>query len=83
MLFRSWEIVLERLIERLDSGRGGLSGEQFHVLFAGGIHDALSGAAVSVLAAPLARLGVHVGVLMGTAYLFTKEIGRASCRERV
>ncbi len=45
-----------------------------HVLFAGGIHDALSAAMVSVLAAPLAARGMKVGVLMGTAYLFTDEI---------
>jgi acyl transferase domain-containing protein/NAD(P)H-dependent flavin oxidoreductase YrpB (nitropropane dioxygenase family) len=44
------------------------------VLFAGGIHDALSAAMVAVLAAPLVALGVKVGVLMGTAYLFTHEI---------
>ncbi|TWI62183.1 polyketide-type polyunsaturated fatty acid synthase PfaA [Pseudoduganella lurida] len=45
-----------------------------HVLFAGGIHDALSAAMVAVLAAPLAARGMKVGVLMGTAYLFTDEI---------
>ena len=44
------------------------------VLFAGGIHDALSAAMVAVLAAPLTALGMKVGVLMGTAYLFTDEI---------
>ncbi|WP_051109856.1 type I polyketide synthase [Massilia niastensis] len=44
------------------------------VLFAGGIHDALSAAMVSVLAAPLVARGMKVGVLMGTAYLFTHEI---------
>jgi NAD(P)H-dependent flavin oxidoreductase YrpB (nitropropane dioxygenase family) len=44
-----------------------------HVLFAGGIHDALSSAMVAALAAPLAELDVKVGILMGTAYLFTEE----------
>ena len=44
-----------------------------HVLFAGGIHDALSSSMVATLAAPLAERGIHVGVLLGTAYLFTEE----------
>jgi len=44
-----------------------------HVLFAGGIHDATSAAMVATLAAPLSRRGMRIGVLMGTAYLFTRE----------
>ncbi|HXV77905.1 MAG TPA: SDR family NAD(P)-dependent oxidoreductase, partial [Candidatus Polarisedimenticolaceae bacterium] len=44
-----------------------------HVLFAGGVHDALSAAMVSTLAVPLAERGIKVGVLMGTSYLFTTE----------
>ncbi|MGE0134127.1 MAG: SDR family NAD(P)-dependent oxidoreductase [Dehalococcoidia bacterium] len=48
--------------------------EELSVLFAGGIHDARSAAMVSVLAAPLAARGASVGVLMGTAYLFTEEL---------
>ena len=43
------------------------------LLFAGGIHDRLSAAMVAAMAAPLAARGVKVGVLMGTAYLFTEE----------
>ncbi|MEV4055059.1 beta-ketoacyl synthase N-terminal-like domain-containing protein [Amycolatopsis sp. NPDC049688] len=39
------------------------------VLFAGGIHDARSAAVVAAMAQPLDA----VGVLMGTAYLFTEE----------
>jgi acyl transferase domain-containing protein/NAD(P)H-dependent flavin oxidoreductase YrpB (nitropropane dioxygenase family) len=39
------------------------------VLFAGGIHDARSAAMVTAMAAPLDA----VGLLMGTAYLFTEE----------
>jgi acyl transferase domain-containing protein/NAD(P)H-dependent flavin oxidoreductase YrpB (nitropropane dioxygenase family)/NAD(P)-dependent dehydrogenase (short-subunit alcohol dehydrogenase family) len=49
------------------------SGEELHVLFAGGIHDARSAAAVAALSAPLQAASVHVGVLIGTAYLFTQE----------
>ncbi len=44
-----------------------------HVLFAGGIHDARSAAMVAAMAATLADRGVRVGVLLGTAYLFTEE----------
>lgn len=51
--------------------------EDMQILFAGGIHDALSAAMVSVIASPLVERGVKIGVLMGTAYLFTKEIVEA------
>jgi len=47
---------------------------EIHVLFAGGVHDARSAAIVSTMAAPLAERGMKIGVLMGTAYLFTREI---------
>ncbi len=43
------------------------------VLFAGGVHDARSAAMVAAMAAPLTARGAKVGVLMGTAYLFTEE----------
>ncbi|TWP53976.1 SDR family NAD(P)-dependent oxidoreductase [Lentzea tibetensis] len=46
------------------------------VLFAGGIHDERSAAMVSALSAPLAAEGAAIGVLMGTAYLFTEEAVR-------
>jgi len=42
-------------------------------LFAGGIHDARSAAMISAMTAPLAARGAAVGVLVGTAYLFTEE----------
>ena len=44
------------------------------VFFAGGIHDALSAAFVRLMAASLAARGAKVGVLMGTAYLYSEEI---------
>jgi acyl transferase domain-containing protein/NAD(P)H-dependent flavin oxidoreductase YrpB (nitropropane dioxygenase family)/NAD(P)-dependent dehydrogenase (short-subunit alcohol dehydrogenase family) len=44
-----------------------------HVLFAGGIHDALSSAMVAAAAAPLAEAGARIGVLVGTAYVFTRD----------
>jgi acyl transferase domain-containing protein/NAD(P)H-dependent flavin oxidoreductase YrpB (nitropropane dioxygenase family)/NAD(P)-dependent dehydrogenase (short-subunit alcohol dehydrogenase family) len=68
--FVLWETMTEVLLEHLGpTGRG----DDLAVLFAGGIHDSLSGAMVSALAAPLAERGVAVGALLGTAYLFTQE----------
>ncbi|MFJ1759395.1 SDR family NAD(P)-dependent oxidoreductase [Amycolatopsis sp. NPDC088138] len=46
---------------------------ELQILFAGGIHDERSAAMVAALAAPVAVRGAAVGVLMGTAYLFTHE----------
>ncbi|MEY9931614.1 acyl transferase domain-containing protein/NAD(P)H-dependent flavin oxidoreductase YrpB (nitropropane dioxygenase family)/acyl carrier protein [Catenulispora sp. GP43] len=46
------------------------------VLFAGGIHDARSAAMVAAMARPVVAAGVQVGVLMGTAYLFTEQAVR-------
>lgn len=48
--------------------------ETVQILFAGGIHDELSAAMVSTLAVPLVARGMKIGVIMGTAYLFTNEI---------
>jgi acyl transferase domain-containing protein/NAD(P)H-dependent flavin oxidoreductase YrpB (nitropropane dioxygenase family)/NAD(P)-dependent dehydrogenase (short-subunit alcohol dehydrogenase family) len=68
--FVLWESMVEVLFEHLGpTGRG----EDLAVVFAGGIHNSLSAAMVSAFAAPLAERGVAIGVLMGTAYLFTRE----------
>ncbi len=68
--FVLWEsmvdVLLSSIAPREDAGA-------YHVLFAGGIHDGLSAAMVATLSAPLAARGVKVGVLVGTAYLFTQE----------
>ena len=67
---RSSFVLWESQIEIL------LSFEALHeveIFFAGGIHDAMSGAMVATLSAPLAARGAKVGALIGTAYLFTKE----------
>ncbi|QNK63111.1 SDR family NAD(P)-dependent oxidoreductase [Pedobacter sp. PAMC26386] len=61
-----WEKQIERLLKEDNP-------EQISVFFAGGIHDAFSAAFIAIMAAPLAARGVKVGVLMGTAYLYTKE----------
>lgn len=64
--FALWDAQIERLLAADDPS-------ELQVLFAGGIHDARSAAMASVAAAPLAAKGAKVGVLMGTAYLFTTE----------
>ena len=64
--FVLWEKQINRLLQEEQP-------EQLEVFFAGGIHDAYSTALVSVMSAPLVAKGVKVGVLMGTAYLYTKE----------
>jgi NAD(P)H-dependent flavin oxidoreductase YrpB (nitropropane dioxygenase family) len=61
-----WEKQIERLLKEEDP-------ESISVFFAGGIHDSFSTAFISVMAAPLAAKGMKIGVLMGTAYLYTKE----------
>jgi acyl transferase domain-containing protein/NAD(P)H-dependent flavin oxidoreductase YrpB (nitropropane dioxygenase family)/NAD(P)-dependent dehydrogenase (short-subunit alcohol dehydrogenase family) len=67
--FPLWEEMIETLLECLPAKEA----PAVHVLFAGGIHDARSSAAVAAMAAPLVARGVRAGVLMGTAYLFTEE----------
>ena len=67
--FALWEAMIEVLIENI----GGKPADDMHVVFAGGIHDALSANMIAALSASLAEKGVNVGVLLGTAYLFTKE----------
>ncbi|GAA3463210.1 SDR family NAD(P)-dependent oxidoreductase [Saccharothrix longispora] len=68
--FPLWESQVDVLLDHLAAG--GEAGE-LTVLFAGGVHDERSAAMVAALATPLARAGAGVGVLMGTAYLFTEE----------
>jgi NAD(P)H-dependent flavin oxidoreductase YrpB (nitropropane dioxygenase family) len=60
-----WETRIEKLLarDRLND---------VSVLFAGGIHDARPARMVATLAAPLAARGAKIGVLMGTAHLFTE-----------
>jgi len=64
--FALWDAQIDRLLEVPDP-------TELQVLFAGGIHDARSAAMAGAAAATLAAKGAHVGVLMGTAYLFTEE----------
>jgi acyl transferase domain-containing protein/NAD(P)H-dependent flavin oxidoreductase YrpB (nitropropane dioxygenase family)/acyl carrier protein len=73
--FVLWEAQAAVLEEFLD-GRSAEDAAQVQVFFAGGVHDARSAAMVAALAAPLCERGVRIGVLMGTAYLFTEEAVR-------
>lgn len=61
-----WEKQIERILKEEHP-------ENISVFFAGGIHNDFSTAFVSIMAAPLAARGVKVGVLIGTAYLYTQE----------
>ncbi|MEV6564637.1 SDR family NAD(P)-dependent oxidoreductase [Streptomyces kronopolitis] len=69
--FPLWDEQIERLLDHART-HGGTAGD-LDVLFAGGIHDARSAAMAVAAAAPLAERGATLGVLMGTAYLFTQE----------
>ncbi|MEU6759632.1 beta-ketoacyl synthase N-terminal-like domain-containing protein, partial [Streptomyces sp. NPDC046685] len=64
--FPLWEEQVERLLSCPEP-------QDLDVLFAGGIHDERSAAMAVAAAAPLAERGARIGVLMGTAYLFTEE----------
>ncbi|GAA2583393.1 SDR family NAD(P)-dependent oxidoreductase [Actinomadura fulvescens] len=66
-----WEAQLGVLGDRVEAGE--LDPAGLDLLFAGGVHDARSAAMVSAAALPLAARGASIGVLMGTAYLFTEE----------
>jgi acyl transferase domain-containing protein/NAD(P)H-dependent flavin oxidoreductase YrpB (nitropropane dioxygenase family)/NAD(P)-dependent dehydrogenase (short-subunit alcohol dehydrogenase family)/acyl carrier protein len=62
-----WEKQINRLLAHDDPS-------SLNVFFAGGVHDELSSAFVRILTAPLVARDVKVGLIMGTAYLFTEEI---------
>ncbi|MFD8496907.1 SDR family oxidoreductase [Amycolatopsis sp. NPDC059657] len=65
--FPLWEAQLGVLDNYLDLA------PELQLYFAGGVHDERSAAMVAAMAAPLSARGAKIGVLMGTAYLFTEE----------
>ncbi len=67
--FALWEAQIETLLAHASDAPPA----ELSLLFAGGVHDARSAAMVAALTAPLVAMGARVGVLMGTAYLFTEE----------
>ncbi|OIK28572.1 type I polyketide synthase [Streptomyces malaysiense] len=70
--FPLWEAQLG-VLEDFLTGAGPEAAARVEVFFAGGVHDERSAAMVAALAAPLTARGAAIGVLMGTAYLFTEE----------
>ncbi|MBX9723057.1 MAG: hypothetical protein K2X81_16770, partial [Candidatus Obscuribacterales bacterium] len=68
--FVLWESMIETLLASIPAKA---DPSEYHVVFAGGIHDQLSSAMVAAMAAPLVERGIRIGILMGTAYLFTRE----------
>ena len=58
--FVLWSAMVDRLVAEL--GRKTVPGSDIELLFAGGIHDAVSSAMVQVLVAPLIAEGVKVGI---------------------
>jgi acyl transferase domain-containing protein/NAD(P)H-dependent flavin oxidoreductase YrpB (nitropropane dioxygenase family)/NADP-dependent 3-hydroxy acid dehydrogenase YdfG len=68
--FPLWEQMIELLLTQVPPGED----KKVHLLFAGGLHDAASAAMLAAMVAPLVERGMKVGGLMGTAYLFTREI---------
>ncbi|MEU4041262.1 SDR family oxidoreductase [Streptomyces antibioticus] len=74
--FPLWEAqlaVLEDFLADSPDSSGDSTAAGIEVFFAGGVHDERSAAMVAALAAPLTARGAAVGLLMGTAYLFTEE----------
>ncbi|MDF1753373.1 MAG: beta-ketoacyl synthase N-terminal-like domain-containing protein [Verrucomicrobiales bacterium] len=67
--FALWQSACDIIIEQFDKKPI----KDLHLVFAGGIHDEISSAMIAAMTAPLAKRGVKIGLLMGTAYLFTKE----------
>ncbi|MDX6240943.1 MAG: hypothetical protein QOG10_5767, partial [Kribbellaceae bacterium] len=71
--FPLWEAQLGVIADFLAAGKNAGDAAELQVLFAGGVHDERSAAMVAAMATPLTVAGAAVGVLMGTAYLFTSE----------
>ena len=70
--FVLWSSIVDRVQAELAPCK--VRAEELELVFAGGIHDEVSCAMLQVIAAPLAALGAKIGILMGSAYLFTEEI---------
>jgi len=68
--FLLWEQAFARLSAR--ARRTGTA-RAYQVILAGGIHDGRSAAMALAAAGPLLDAGVRVGLLMGSAYVLTRE----------
>ncbi len=69
--FVLWELMITELLRLIGSDEQ--EAKSCRVLFAGGIHDRLSVSMLEAITVPLTKRGVQIGVVMGTAYLFTQE----------
>nr|WP_320191579.1 SDR family NAD(P)-dependent oxidoreductase [uncultured Desulfobacter sp.] len=65
-----WELSIEALLDM----HADQSLDDVSVLFAGGIISSVGSHFVSAMTALLAKQGLKIGIQLGTAYLFTKEI---------
>ncbi|MBV9504885.1 MAG: SDR family NAD(P)-dependent oxidoreductase [Acidobacteriia bacterium] len=72
--FVLWEQMVRVILQHLRGAGVATKSEDYHIIFAGGIHDARSAAMVAAITAPLTERGVRIGVVIGTGYLFTHEI---------
>ncbi len=70
--FVLWSSMVDVLLREIQRGR--VKADELQLIFAGGIHDHTSSAMLQVLIAPLSAVGAKIGMLMGSAYLFTREI---------
>ena len=69
--FVLWELMTNELLRLI--GSDAREAKSCCVLFAGGIHDRLSVSMLEAITTPLTKRGVRIGVVLGTAYLFTHE----------
>ncbi|WP_424863682.1 SDR family NAD(P)-dependent oxidoreductase [Streptomyces sp. MMS24-I29] len=70
--FPLWQAQLD-VVDDFLAAAGKDAAAELQLLFAGGVHDERSAAMIAAMTAPLAARGAAIGVLMGTAYLFTEE----------
>ncbi|MDD9715198.1 SDR family NAD(P)-dependent oxidoreductase [Dinoroseobacter sp. PD6] len=70
---RSSAVLWQQAIDALEAYYGPDAPIDCELLFAGGVHDATSGAMVSALSAGLAARGAKIGVVVGTGYILTRE----------
>ena len=70
--FPLWQAAILEFISMANIG--GLDLKDTSIIFAGGISDKLSAAMLTAFTVPLLKLGMRIGIMMGTAYLFTKEV---------
>lgn len=65
-----WDAVVSALV---DAQLSTADAESVHVLFGAGVHDGLTAAMAAAAAQPLVQRSMKVGMLLGTAYVFTEE----------